>query len=185
MQICILGLVDPYVVNLFKLVELLLKLDKFLVRNDSGGLQIDELRMQRKSRVGVVRIRIHPLAGHRRIVDRQNLNHALTRCCRPVNQLREIQEFSHAEVVPGAQCKDRNCSAGALPARNVRPAVGDFPGSAATQAVRTPLVTGRDAVRTYFVIIFDIVFVSEQFVLIDFCRPQFACFVFHCPRAFS
>ena len=64
--------------------------------------------MQRERGVGVVRIRVHPLVGHRRVVDRQQLQHCLAGHRRPVGHLLQVIELAHAEAVVAAQREHRD-----------------------------------------------------------------------------
>ena len=65
--------------------------------------------MQCEGRIGIVRIRIHPLVRHRRIVDRQQLQHGLARHRSPVRHLLQVVELAHAETVVAPQREHRDC----------------------------------------------------------------------------
>ena len=76
--------------------------------------------MQGEGAVGIVRIRVHPLVGHRRIVDRKQLQHGLARLRRPVGHGHQVVELAHAEVVLAPQRKHwngRSRSAETLPVK--------------------------------------------------------------------
>ncbi|MBR4822069.1 MAG: 4-alpha-glucanotransferase, partial [Bacteroidales bacterium] len=114
-----LRLVDFHIVNLLQGIELrplLLERGRHL---HPRRRQVDELRMQRKSGIGIVRIRIHPLVRHRRIVDRQQLQHGLAGHRRPVRHLLQVVELAHSEPVVAPQCEYRNRSARSAESRAV------------------------------------------------------------------
>ena len=79
---------------------------------DAGGREVEELRMQGEGGIGVVGIRIHPVPGHRGIVDREQLEHPLAGLSRPVSHLLEVVELADAEVLLAAQGEDGDGGAG-------------------------------------------------------------------------
>ena len=76
---------------------------------------MDELRVQGEGGVGVVGIGIRPRAGHRGVVDRQDLDDALTSGRGPVNQLFQILELADSEAAFAAEGEDRDRGAGPAP----------------------------------------------------------------------
>ena len=76
-------------------------------------------RMQSKARQGIIWIGVRPGQRHRGVVDRQNLNHALTSLCAPVTQELKVGKFAHAETMLRAQREYRNGNASTAPLRIV------------------------------------------------------------------
>ena len=84
-------------------------------RQTSHSLDIDIYRMERKDRNGVVRITVAVVMTECSIVDRQCLNHLLTRSSRPFRQQFEILEFTDTESRFATEREDRNSHAGSFP----------------------------------------------------------------------
>ncbi len=78
-------------------------------------LKAQEHRMERESRVGIVGIRVGPRVGHRRIVDRQKLEHGLSGGFGPVYHGDEVIEVAYTEVGLGAEREHGDGRAGAFP----------------------------------------------------------------------
>ena len=107
--------VDLFVVYLGESVEGVLELPVGLVDADAGIRQVDELRVEREGRHGVVGIRIGPGEGHRRVVDGEELDDALTGQGGPVGEFFDVVELAYAEAVLGPEGEDRHCSARSPP----------------------------------------------------------------------
>ena len=166
-----LGFIDADVIYFGQGVEFCLE---FLVSRSlayAGGRQVEELRVQGEGTVGIIGIRIHPVPGHRRIVDREQLEHALSGARRPVGHLFQVVEFADAEVLFAAQREDGDGGAGAPVSgpvegcigmgpqevgsrRRVDPTVAElrFP-PAGLPAVGRPLLAGDQTVPDQFIAI--------------------------------
>ena len=132
--------VDADIVDLRQGVELRLE---FLVGGrlaHAGGGKVEELRMQGKGAVGIVGVRVHPVPGHRGIVDREQLEDALARAGRPVGHLLEVVELSDAEVLFAAQREDGDGGAGAPVSGPVEGRVGMGPQEAGARGRVDPAV---------------------------------------------
>ena len=72
--------------------------------------------MKRKYRHGIVRIAVQVIVPQRRIVDRQRLNHLLTRSRSPVRHLLQILELTDSETFFRPQREHGNGDSGTFPA---------------------------------------------------------------------
>ena len=111
-----LGVVHPFVIHLRKGVQLVAQLAVLLVLLDAGLGQPQELRMQGEGRVGVVGVGVLPRAGHRGVVDRQQLDHPLPRGRGPVDEQLQVRKLTDAEALARAEREDRHGRSGAPPA---------------------------------------------------------------------
>ena len=93
----------------------------------AGVRQMDIHRMQRERAHGIIRIGILPGMGHRRIVDREDLDDALPGLHGPVHQFPDIVEFTHAETVLRPEGENGNGNAGPAPGadKELRIDIGD------------------------------------------------------------
>ena len=71
-------------------------------------LQVDIVRMKRKSTDNIIRTRIHPLVADGRIVDGQHLNELHTRSHSPIHQAAQVAKVAHTIGMPAAQREHGN-----------------------------------------------------------------------------
>ena len=114
-----LGLEHARIVQLLKRVELGLLLLECHSLPDSQRLQIDVERVEGKGGYRAVRIRILPFTLACGVVDRQELDDALSRGGSPVHERTQVLEFAYAEIGLGAQGEHRNRGTGAPESRAV------------------------------------------------------------------
>ena len=110
-----LGAVYPFVVHLGKCVEFAAQAAVCIILLDAGLGQPDELRVQREGRVGVVGVGVLPGVGHRGVVDRQELDHALLRGDGPVYEQLQVEEFADSETLLRTEREDGDGRTGAAP----------------------------------------------------------------------
>ena len=117
-QILRLGIVDTLVVDLRQSVEFLTESLKLLALSLIGNRrqlsQVGVLRVESEDRDTAVRIAVGPCMCNRRVVDRQNLQHALMSLCDEVDHLLQIAEVAHAEAVLAPQREHRHLRSGKL-----------------------------------------------------------------------
>ena len=80
-------------------------------------LDIDVYRVESKDGNGVIWITVKVVMAERGIVDRQGLDHLLTRCRRPICHFLEVLEFTDTESFFAAQREDRHSYTRTFPAR--------------------------------------------------------------------
>ena len=121
-QQLLLGAVDSFVVDLRQGVQLVAQAEVLPVGLDAGRGQAKVLRVQGECRDGVVGIGVLPGAGHRGVVDRQDLDDALPCGGGPVDEQPEVRKLPDAETLPRTERKDRDGRSGPapLPPRKVR-----------------------------------------------------------------
>ena len=116
MQILGLGLVHPFIVDLWQTVEVFpqfLEIDAFFgISKRWQGIEVDILGMKGKDADATVGIRVGPGVGDGGVVDGQHLQHSLSRAGHPVDHLLQVAEVAHAETVFGAEREYRYQCAG-------------------------------------------------------------------------
>ena len=124
LQVVVLGIIDTLVVDLGQRIQLgtqLLELSRLLLILELADcLQMQILRMECEGRIGIVGVGILPRAGHRRIIDRQNLNDRLPRSSGPIHHLLQIIELTHTKALLRTQREDRNRYTGTTPRGQVK-----------------------------------------------------------------
>ena len=141
-----LGLVHLLIIHLRKGLQFRLQGLVFRIPPDTGRGQVQELRMQGERTDGVIGIGILPGMGHRGVVDRKELDYALTSLHGPVDQLLDVVELAHAETVLRAEGEDGDGDTGAAPRAGPEPGdvVGDFQAAAGGGQFR------EEVVRAFF-----------------------------------
>ena len=125
LQITHLGLHHAFIVYLWQGIQFLAQ--RFVLRFQSLILQgwqltqIGILRMQGIDADRVVGIRVLPGMSDSSIVDRQYLQHVLTRLGTPVYNHPQVAEVSYAEAPLTTQREDGNHSTSTLPQRDTEP----------------------------------------------------------------
>ena len=118
-QILLLAVVHLLVVHILESIELCGK--RMIIIAPLFALQrpyfpeIEEHRMECKSGIRLVRIRIDPGAGHRCVVHRQKLKDLLARFRTPVHHLLDAGKISDAEIAIRADGEYRDGRSGAFP----------------------------------------------------------------------
>ena len=110
MHIFVLRIVHTLIVYLWQCVQLHTKffelLTFLLVFELWQSVKINILRMESKDTYTRVRIRVGPGMCDSGVVDREDLEHSLTRCCHPVNHLHQVTEIAYSEAVLTTQRED-------------------------------------------------------------------------------
>ena len=110
MHIFVLRIVHTLIVYLWQCVQLHTKffelLTFLLIFELWQSVKINILRMESKDTYTRVRIRIGPGMCDSGVVDREDLEHSLTRCCHPVNHLHQVTEIAYSEAVLTTQRED-------------------------------------------------------------------------------
>ena len=148
------------------LVELLLRCLIFLLQGRcqaSHLLNVDVYGMQREHRNGVVWIRVAVGVRQRRVVDRQGLDHLLTRQSCPVGKLLQVLELTYTEPVLRTQTEYRHSHTCATETRHrpaertvIHPQPSTFLRQTPGMTVLTPFhvnnMAGRQVVNQVFVL---------------------------------
>ena len=100
--------VDPFVVDLRQGVQFVAQAAVFIVLLDACIGQVEKLRMQGECRIGVIGVGVLPRSAHRGVVDRKQLEHALSGRRGPVGQAFQVAKLPDAEIFLRAQRKDGN-----------------------------------------------------------------------------
>ena len=107
--------VDLDIIYLIQRIEFVLKGKIFIIHLDSCRREMYILRMQSESRIRIIRVRVLPGSRHRRIIDRQELDYALTGLYSPIHHFLQVIELAYSEVIFRPQREYRDCGTCSLP----------------------------------------------------------------------